>query len=439
MAHRKPWPCAALALAASLSFASAAGAASAPQDAALRPSAELDLGALEALVRARARGVETASLEVDLAAAEVKKSHTLPNPTLEASWGTIPIGQTNPPGLSSPMTQVPNYGVSLAYTFPLGKRGPLQDRARALERAARAGLSADVRVRALSLARTLGVLAATTMRLEGLRRMADEGRKQAELGEARHAADFAPGLEVERLKIEASRLEQSVRSAESEVSTALADCTATLGAPCEPFADAGAARTFLARWIERVGAAGRVEDRPDVRALAAYGEAASAEVRWAKAQAIPDPTVRFGYLRDQFVISGNHVNSLSLSVSIPLPIFDRGQAELAAAEAKRTRASAERQKTLETSRSRLPVLEQRLAAQKKRQRSLSEEILPRAEGTLKELARAAEGRLLPLTDVIQARRTVSELVVAEAESFAEAFDAALEIAAELGRTNEDPR
>ncbi|MDI3285451.1 TolC family protein [Polyangium sp. 15x6] len=439
MAHRKPWLCAALALAACLPFVSAAEAASAPEKGALRPSAELDLGSLEALVRARARGVESAALEVDLAAAEVKRAHTLPNPTLEASWGTIPIGPTNPVGLSSPMTQVPNYGVSLAYTFPIGKRGPLQDRAQALERAARAGLSADVRARALSLARTLGVLAATTMRLEGLRRMADEGRKQAEIGAARLAADFASGLEVERLKVEASRLEQDVRSAEAEVSAAVADCTATLGTPCEPFANADEARRFLVRWIDRVGAAGRVEDRPDVRALAAYGEAASAEVRWARAQAIPDPTVRVGYLRDQFVISGNQVNSLNLSVSIPLPIFDRGQAELAAAEAKRARVSAERQKTLDTSRSRLPVLEQRLSAQKKRQRSLSEEILPRAEGTLKELARAAEGRLLPLTDVIQARRTVSELVVAEAQSFAEAFDAALEIAAELGRTNEDPR
>jgi len=407
-----------------------------PPKGTFRPSAELDLGVLEGAVRARAPGVDAAALDVDIAEAAVKKSHLLPNPSLDASWGTIPIGKTNPPGLPSPMTQIPNYSVGLSYTFPIGKREPNQDRAAAIATAARAGLDAEVRGRAIDLARVLGALATTTLRLEGLRRMADGGQKQVELTEARVAAQFASELELERLRIEASRLEQSVRSAESDVSAELAACSALLGATCEPFAGEAEARSFLEKWIAKAAPEGNIEERPDVRALAAYGKAADAEARLAKAQAIPDPTFRLGYMRDQFVISGNQMNSVNVSVSIPLPLFDHGQAELAAAEAKRVRLDAQRAKAIDASRSRVPVLRSRLSAQAKRQRALTNEILPRAEGTLRDLSKAAEGRLVPLTDVIQARRTVSELLIDEADSFGDAFEASLQIAAELGKTNE---
>lgn len=430
-----------LAAATLLAVALASGSASSappapPVKGAFHPSADLDLGALERAVQARAPGVEGAALEVDLADAAVKKSRLLPNPSLDASWGTIPIGTTNPPNLSSPMTQIPNYSVGLSYTFPIGKRGPTQDRAEALAGAARAGLDLEVRGRAIDLARVLGALAATTLRLEGLRRMADDGKKQVELAEARVAAQFASELDVERLRVEASRLEQSLRSAESDASAAIASCSALLGASCEPFAGGAEARSFLARWIERAAPEGKVEERPDVRALAALTRAAEAEAKLAKAQAIPDPTVRLGYMRDQFVISGNQQNSVSVSVSIPLPLFDHGQAELAAAEARRARLSAQRDKTIEASASRVPTLRTRLEAQKKRQRALSEEILPRAESTLRDISRAAEARLVPLTDVVQARRTVSELLIEEADSFSDAFEASLQIAAELAKTNQ---
>lgn len=410
---------------------------SAPLSATFRPTANLDLPTLQGLVRARAPGVEAAQLDVEIAAAAVKKSELLPNPTLDAAWGTIPVGQTNPPHLSSPMTQIPNYGIGLSYTFPLGKRKPLQDRARAIERAAKADLDGNVRDRAITLAHTLGAIATTSLRLQGLRRLADEGHKDVALAELRLAASFASELDVERLRVEAQRLDQSVLAAESDLRAALSACAMTLGTPCEAFADAAEARKFLAQWIETSAPTGNIEMRPDVRSLAARVDAADAETRWAKAQAIPDPTVRFGYLRDQFLISGNQLNSLNVSVTIPLPIFDHGQAEVMAARAARDRFSAQREKTLEASRSRRTILAERLEAQKKRQRVVTEEMLPRAERALQDVTRAVEGRLLPLTEVIQAQRTVSELVVAEADSFSDAFEASLEMTSEFANKGED--
>jgi len=408
-----------------------------PAKTTFRPTADLDLNKLEGLVRSRAPAIEAARLEVDVAAAAVKKSELLPNPTLDAAWGTIPMGPTNPRNLTSPLTQVPNYSVGLSYTFPLGKRKPLQERARAFEQAARADLDGNVRDRALELAHTLGVIATTTLRLQGLRRMAEEGRQNVELGRARLAASFATELDVDRLRVEAQRLDQAVLAAESDLRAALSACATTLGTPCEAFTNAADARQFLKQWIDGRSPVGSIEARPDVRALDARVQAAEAETRWAKAQSIPDPTVRLGYLRDQFVISGNQLNSVNVSVSIPLPIFDHGQAEMMAARAARDHLAAQREKTVEASRARLTLLADRLDAQKKRQHTVTDEILPRAERALDDVERAVEGRLLPLTEVIQARRTVSELVVAEADSFSDAFEAALEMTAELVNKGED--
>src|SRR5262245_11563299 len=46
---------------------------------------------------------------VSAAAAELLRARTYPNPTLDAAWGTIPVGATNPKNLPDPIDQVPNY------------------------------------------------------------------------------------------------------------------------------------------------------------------------------------------------------------------------------------------------------------------------------------------------------------------------------------------
>lgn len=175
----------------------------------------------------------------------------------------------------------------------------------------------------------------------------------------------------------------------------------------------------------------RLDERADLRALDAQRDAAAAEATLARAQAIPDPTVRLAYTHDRFVVSGNQQNSLSLSVSLPLPVFDHGQAGAQAADARRARAVERREKSVAAALARIPALGRRVEAQRQRKETLAREILPRAVSALRDIERAAESRLLPLTDVIQARRAVSELLIEEADAYRDAFDAAVELAAEL--------
>lgn len=396
------------------------------------PRAELDLLALERVVRERSPALQSAELEIDEARAEVRQSQLWGNPVLDGSWDTIPVGETNPPGLEHPFARIPNYGVGLSYTFLMGKRGPKQERALALARSAVASRDVAIREHALELAHVLGDVATTLLRLEGMRSLAREGADAISLAEARVQAKFGVPLEVDRLRIEVDRTNQQLLDAEGDLMGALAACSSLIGSSCRPFQGSEEARLFLEGWIGRMQRAeGRIEERPDLRKWEAERVAAQAELSYAKALAIPDPTVRVGFVHDRFLISGNQMNSVNLSVSVPLPFFDRGQAQRSVAEARHARASALRERIVSASEATIPVLKRRIEVYVRQQKLLQEDILPRAREVMQSLERAAESRLVPMTDVLQARRAWSELLLDEANCYRDAFDAALLLAAEL--------
>ena len=64
--------------------------------------------------------------------------------------------------------------------------------------------------------------------------------------------------------------------------------------------------------------------------------------------------------------------------------------------------------------------------------------LPRAQGVLDDLERAASSRLISLTEVIQARRTLDELLFQEAASYADAYQASVDLLAALGPGRTSP-
>ena len=397
------------------------------------------------IVARHSAAVQAEILNRELSSAEVRQSHLLGNPTFDATWGTIPLGETNPPQLGSPLSRVPNYGLGISYTFPLGKRDPRQQRAAALEESARANVTATARAQALDLARILGAAAVAALRVEGLGGLVAQERGSIALAQSRLSGGFGTPLDVDRLMIELSRTEQQVLDNEGDMREALTTCASLLGQRCEAFATSDEARAFLTAWVKRAEAIERgplaMEARPDVRSLDASRRAAIAEADFASAQAIPDPTLRLGYIYDQFVASGNQAHSLNVSVALPLPLFDRGQAQKDAAEARRRRFGTQRDRIVEVAKVRISVLRDLLGLRERRQEVIVMEMLPRAKTVVNDLEKAAATRLIPLTDVIQARRTLSELLVQEAESYGEAFQVAVNLIEEspMGSADVDPR
>jgi cobalt-zinc-cadmium efflux system outer membrane protein len=397
------------------------------------------LSDLERAVQAGAPTLTIAEREVAVRGAEARQARLLDNPSLDAAWSTLPVGRTNPSDLSRPYANVPSYGVGISYTFPIGKRGPRRGRADALLQGARAELEFVARELAIDLAEVLGGLATATLRYEGISDLVAGGRRAAELAEARLRAQFGTPLDVDQMQIEVERTEQLLSAVESEISLRLAACARLVGTPCEGFQDAAAARAYLARWFMPRGLEARdLGARADLRALGAYGKAAGAEMELARAARLPDPTLRLGYLHDRFVVSGSQLNSLNVSISVPLPLFDHGQHRSAAAEASRHHLLDEQSRRMATAKARIPVLNTRLELSRSRCTRLDRELIPRARQVLASLEKAVENRLLPLTQVIQSRRIVSELFIEEAESCGDAFVAALELAREIPSAGDMP-
>lgn len=403
----------------------------APAGPTFQPSAAMDLRALGEWVGRRSARVQGELVDADAAAAESRQAQLYENPVIDGAWATIPVGPTNPEGLSSPLTKIPSYGLGLSYTFPIGKRGPRQRRASAEEDRARAEVTATVRAQAIDLARILGEMAVATLRVGGLRELVDQQKDSITLLESRVASGFATPLDVDRLRIERARTEQQVFSNEVDLRRAQAACSAIVAERCGGFASSEEARAYLQAWMRRAEASdASPERRPDVRVLDAARRSYRAEAELAAATALPDPTVRVGYLLDQFQISGNQRHSVNLSVSIPLPVFDAGATRRSGALAKDARVAAQRQRILEGAAARIDSLREVLASQKGRRDVLLTEMVPKARQVVTDLERAASTRLIPLSDVIQARRTLVELLVQEAETQGEAFETSMDLLAE---------
>lgn len=400
------------------------------------PQAGLKLEELMQLVAQQDPTLQQELLAIDGARAQVRQSRLWENPVLDAAVGTIPLGTPNPPELPAPLSNVPNYGVGLSLHPDLARRPQRQGQARAQLGAAQAQLRASVRERALELARVLGALAVTALRLDAKRGLAEQAREALRIAQIRVESGYNAPLDASRAEIEQLRLEEQTLALEGELTAALASCAEYLGTRCQPFASSQEARDFLVGWPRQAADQGvpspaALEQRPSLQVLLAQRMAAEADERLARAQLVPDPTLRLGYLYDTFVASGNQLHSLNVSLALPLPIFDHGQAAAQAAAARVYRLETERQRRATAAQAHIEALRASLFLQQRRLETLRNKTLPRARAILSDLVRAFELRTLRLTELLQARNTLDELLLAEADTLSDSFNTALDLLGQL--------
>ncbi len=294
---------------------------------ALPARAQSTLSETEAVRLGLARN-DLAELEqgtVKAAEADVLAAGQIPNPTL--SYNRDRLG-----GVSDTMEQ--SWMLSQAFDLS-GKRKLLREAAgRRVENASagnasrRSALAAEIR-RAFydALFRQETIRVAETwgrqfVRVEG---MVD---KLSRAGEA-------SGYDRRRLARERQATEARLAGERAELDRVLERLAVFTGTPRNPLV-AGQLLPSALPAIET--ALNRMEQRPDLLALSRRAEAADLDGRAAKQGAIPDLTVGIG---PKWVDNGlSRDNGFALSVSIPLPVFDRQQAgrQRAAAEAQQARA-----------------------------------------------------------------------------------------------------
>ena len=371
----------------------------------------------------------------DAARSDLLRAQTYPNPNLDFTWGTIPVGRTNPPHLEEPLSNVPNYTTGIAELVELGKRGPRQKAAAAdVERTQQQALAA-LSDRFFALLGRIGQIAAAQQRVAVLSELVGASQELIGLDRARSSKGEIAVLEFERTEVEHARLTAERDAALTEQTAAQAECSTLLAVSCPPFESGTAAHAFLSaaanaavppEWSTEAAAT-----RPDVAALAAATRAADQRATLANRRIIPDVTVRLGYTYDSFIVSGNQRNSVALGLQMPIPAFDRGQADLQTALSERARAQRTRESLLSTAPNRLSAA--------MRQRDLILERIHRIDSavdkarsvsdSLREAQRAGGTSQI---EVLLARRAHQELLLERSALDGDAFDISLMIRQALG-------
>jgi cobalt-zinc-cadmium efflux system outer membrane protein len=373
-----------------------------------------DEAALADFVWRHAPALQAARARVAAARAEVDRAHLLPNPSLDVSVNTLPVGPLNalnPPELQQhPFTDVPNLAVGLSVLLEVGKRTPRQDAMREAARATALEMLEEVRQRTLSLVDVAGDIAAAEVRVATLEHLGEDSARLTQLQRARADKGDTSLLDADRAQLEQEGTWTALADAREAVAEGLRLCSGQLGVPCLPFASPEKAARFLARRFETTA---DFSGRPDLRALKAVEASARANRTLAARRLLPDPTLRLGYVHDRFIASGNQQNSLFVGLSFSLPFFDRGQLDVRAAEVAASAALTTRERLVTSALSQLDRIEAQLATVEARRIRLREQSLPLAERVVARLETAVNRGAAPLQELLLARRTRAEILLAQ--------------------------
>jgi cobalt-zinc-cadmium efflux system outer membrane protein len=391
----------------------------------------------------RSPDVLDARTSAGVAAGEVTRARTLPNPSLDFTWGTVPVGRTNPPDLHDSLDNVPNYNVGLSELVELAKRGPRQAATTAeFERSRLVALS-TLAGRFFSLLEAIGQIAKTQVRADMTAKLVEASEQLLNLDRARASKGDIAVIDVERAEVEHGRLLAVRDAALTELEGARADCAALVAVPCGAFDSAQDARAYLeqaARAEWPTAWSNEIEQRrPDIAALDAALRAAQQRATLAQRRIIPDVTLRLGYTYDTFIVAGNQRNGLSLGIQLPVPVADQGRADLEAATATLMRAAETREALVAAGRAALESGSRRRDLITARMRQLDAALSTARD--VQDALIAAQGRGgTSLADVLLARRGYEELLLDRGDLDAEAFEATVKMrqaAASFPRPNGD--
>jgi len=150
-------------------------------------------------------------------------------------------------------------------------------------------------------------------------------------------------------------------------------------------------------------------ERPDVQAAKSAKLLSEATLVQARREAYPDISVGLTYQHSEFTVSGDNPNSLSLGLSLPIPVFDRNQANIGRAQVDIRRA--------ENDGKRLLIVVQHEVADAARRALRSDRLLDafeggmleRAESSLKVAEKSYKAGAVSLLELLEAQRTYIEI------------------------------
>jgi outer membrane protein, heavy metal efflux system len=289
----------------------------------------------------RNRDVIAAKLDVEEADYDRVAARMYPNPVLSYQVGNLVIGAGNPYNMQSGAPSNPGMFSQTVHSVGVSEIIDVWSKRTARTRAA----EASIRLRRLQLEDALREISyavrsafADVLREQSQRSFAREVRDRyaetVRLSQARFHAGEISEAEFRKIELEGLKYQNAVVDADMEFDLCRQRLAALLG-----FAAPGALPESLAE--SELAPLSRslseltdeaLATRPDVVAVRQEKNAASAALGAAEREAYPDLTLGLGYTHSEFIVSGDNPNTFSVGAAIPLPLFDRNQANVGRAE-----------------------------------------------------------------------------------------------------------
>ncbi|WP_306535394.1 TolC family protein [Geobacter sp.] len=275
--------------------------------------------------------------EKEVARAGLERAVLFPNPTLELAGDT---------GALTGSSDESTVSIGLSQEFLTGgKRAKRLSVAERETEAVHHQIADQERLLTLEVKSTFYELMLAQKRRELAQRAIDLNGKLLEITRERLAAGDIPELEVNLARVEVARSEGRKIGAEREFSPLLARLRTLLGFPVgdDVSFDGTPERRPLAITPDELTRLA-LENRPDLKTFEATRAKGDAAVELAETERIPNVTLGVGYTHERSVDATGvedektSDNLLGVKISIPLPLFDRNQAGIREARARKLSA-----------------------------------------------------------------------------------------------------
>ncbi len=290
----------------------------------------------QAVAIALQRNRDAIAARLDIEAAELDKvaASVYWNPVFSYTVGNLVLGAANGQQETPPVTSgffgqtVHNVSVSEVIDVWMKRNARIETAERGIEHK-RYQVEDALREIAYAVRTAYAEVQREASELELARETRSRFDETIRISRARQAAGDISEAELRKIELEGMTYANAVIDEELTLDLARQKLLALLALPSSaPLALAPEPKTErnplqLAPLLQRA-----MERRPDLRAARLAHPLAEAELRQAKREALPDIALGLGYTHSEFTASGDNPNSLALSLSFPLTLFDRNQANV---------------------------------------------------------------------------------------------------------------
>jgi cobalt-zinc-cadmium efflux system outer membrane protein len=360
------------------------------------------------------RDAIAARLDIDAAELDRVAARLYPNPVLSIALGNLVVGSFNNEGMT--VLSSPGFFGQTVTTVALSEVVDVWAKRNAHIRLADVGLEHRrllvedaLREIAYAVRSAFDDLLRETSELALAEETHARYDQTVQISRSRFAAGDISEAELKKIELEGLRYQNGVIDAEMERDLARQKLSALLGlqpgAALEP-SEIKEPRQPLdpGQLMERA-----LKQRPDLRAAQSAHGLAEAAISAARRDALPDISLGLGYTHSEFTASGDNPNSLALSLSMPVPVFDRNQANIGRARLDLRRADNDLQ--------RLSIAVQHEVADAVRRSARANQLLhvfeeggmlERADTALRVAEKSYKAGSVSLLELLEAQRTYIE-------------------------------